>query len=84
MGHPHGYRKTTTRVTGLRMTVMVAPTMLDGPINGKWFEAYVGQMLVRTLKPCEIVIMDNLSSLKCASVRRLNEAAGAKLLFLSP
>jgi hypothetical protein len=41
MGLPHGHRKTTTLVAGLRMTGMVAPMVLDGPINGDWFEAYV-------------------------------------------
>ncbi len=84
MGHPHGHRKTTTLVAGLRMTGMVAPMVLDGPINGEWFEAYVGQMLVRTLKPGDVVIMDNLSSNKRTSIRTLIEAAGARLLFLPP
>ncbi len=84
MGYPHGHRKTTTLVAGLRMTGMVAPMVLDGPINGEWFEAYVGQMLVRTLKPGDVVIMDNLSSHKRASVRTLIEAPGARLLFLPP
>ena len=41
VGYPHGHRKTTTLVAGLRMTGMVAPMVLDGPINGDWFEAYV-------------------------------------------
>jgi len=84
MGHPHGHRKTTTLVAGLRMTGMVAPMVLDGPINGEWFEAYVGQMLVRTLKLGDVVIMDNLSSHKLTSVRTLIEAAGARLFFLPP
>ena len=84
MGHPHDHRKTTTLVAGLRMTGMVAPMALDGPINGEWFEAYVGQMLGRTLKPGDVVIMDNLSSHKRTSIRTLIEAAGARLLFLPP
>ena len=46
MGFPHGHRKTTTLVAGLRMTGMVAPMVLDGPINGDWFEAYVTKVLV--------------------------------------
>ncbi|MBW4331761.1 hypothetical protein KY084_12870 [Stakelama sp. CBK3Z-3] len=49
MGFPHGHRKTTTLVAGLRMTGMVAPMVLDGPINGDWFEAYVAQVLVPEL-----------------------------------
>ena len=84
MGFPHGHRKTTTLVAGLRMTGMIAPMVLDGPINGDWFEAYVAQMLVPELRPGDIVIMDNLSSHKRASVQVLIEAAGATLRFLPP
>lgn len=81
---PHGHRKTTTLVAGLRMTGMVAPMVLDGPINGDWFEAYVTQVLVPELRPGDVVIMDNLSSHKRASVRERIEAAGASLGFLPP
>ena len=84
MGFPHGHRKTTTLVAGLRTTGMVAPMVLDGPINGEWFEAYVRQILVPELRRGDIVIMDNLSSHKRASVRERIEAAGATLLFLPP
>lgn len=59
MGFPYGHRKTTTLVAGLRMTGMVAPMVLDGPINGDWFEAYVAQVLVPELQPGDVVIMDN-------------------------
>ena len=87
MGFPHGHRKTTTLVAGLRMSGMIAPMVLDGPINGDWFEAYVGQVLVPELRPGDvviIVIMDNLSSHKRISVRERIEAAGATLRFLPP
>lgn len=84
MGFPHGHRKTTTLVAGLRMTGMVSPMVLDGPINGEWFEAYVRQVLVPELRRGDIVIMDNLSSHKSAAVRDLIEAAGATLRFLPP
>jgi hypothetical protein len=77
MGFPHSHRKTTTLVAGLRLSGMVAPMVLDGPINGDWFEAYVDQVLVPTLRPGDIVIMDNLSSHKRLSVKLLIEAAGA-------
>jgi transposase len=80
MGVPHGHRKTTTLVAGLRTSGMVAPS----PINGDWFEAYVTQILVPELRPGDIVIMDNLSSHKRTPVRERIEAAGAKLLFLPP
>jgi transposase len=84
MGFPHGHRKTTTLVAGLRMSGMVAPMVLDGPINGDWFEAYVTKVLVCELKPGDIVIMDNLSSHKRLSVRERIEEAGATLRFLPP
>ncbi len=84
MGFPHGRRKTTTLVAGLRMSGMVAPMVLDGPINGDWFEAYVAQVLVPVLRRGDVVIMDNLSSDKRAAVRERIEAAGATLRFLPP
>lgn len=84
MGFPHGHRKTTTFIAGLRLGGMVAPMVLDGPINGGWFEAYVDQVIVPTLKPGDIVIMDNLSSHKRAAARVLIENAGAELVFLPP
>jgi len=84
MGFPHGHRKTTTLVAGLRHDGMVAPMVLDGPINGDWFEAYVRRVLAPTLRPGDVVVMDNLSSHKRASVRALIEARGARLAFLPP
>jgi hypothetical protein len=51
MGFPHGHRKTTTLVAGLRLDGMVAPMVLDGPINGDWFEAYVAHVLAPALRP---------------------------------
>ncbi len=58
--------------------------VLDGPINGDWFEAYVAHVLAPVLRPRDIVVMDNLSSHKRAAARRLIEAAGAGLRFLPP
>lgn len=84
MGFPHGHRKTTTLVAGLRLDGMVAPMVLDGPINGDWFEAYVAQVLAPTLRPGDVVVMDNLSSHKRASVRAMIEERGAQLRFLPP
>lgn len=84
MGFPHGHRKTTTLVAGLRRTGMVAPLVIDGPINGEWFEAYVAQVLVPTLKPGDIVVLDNLSSHKRPAAREMIEAAGATMMFLPP
>lgn len=81
---PHGHWKTTTFLAGLRLHGLSAPLVVDGPINGELFLAYVQQHLVPTLKPGDIVIMDNLSSHKVAGVREAIEAAGARLLFLPP
>jgi transposase len=84
MAVPHGHRKTTTFVAGLRLDGMVAPMVLDGPINGDWFEAYVARVLIPTLRPGDVVIMDNLSSHKRASIRAMIEAKDARLRFLPP
>jgi transposase len=81
---PHGHWKTTTFVAGLRLTGMVAPMVLDGPINRIAFEAYVEQVLVPELRPGDVVIMDNLSSHKGPLVRQMIEAADATLVFLPP
>jgi transposase len=83
-GIPHGHWKTTTFVAGLRLTGMVAPLVLDGPINREAFHAYVNQVLVPELAPGDIVVMDNLGSHKGPAVRRAIEAAGATLLYLPP
>jgi transposase len=81
---PHGHWKTTTFVAGLRNTGIVAPMVLDGPINGVAFQAYVDHVLVLDLQPGDIVVMDNLGSHKGAGVRTAIEAAGASLLYLPP
>jgi len=81
---PHRHWKTTTFVAGLRNTDMVAPMVLDGPINRNAFTAYVTQVLVPELSPGDIVVMDNLSSHKGLEIREAIEAAGAELLFLPP
>ena len=83
-GVPHGHWKTTTFVGALRLTGMTAPMVLDGPMTGVWFLAYVEQVLVPTLRPGDIVILDNLPAHKGAAVREAIEAAGARLLFLPP
>jgi transposase len=81
---PYGHWKTTTFVAGLRLDRVVAPLVLDGPINAQAFEAYVEQFLAPTLRPGDIVIMDNLSSHKGPRISALIEAVGAKLLYLPP
>ena len=81
---PHGHWKTTTFVAGLRNIGMVAPMVLDGPINGRTFQAYVDQVLVPELRPSDVVIMDHLGSHKGAGVRTSIEAVGASLLYPPP
>jgi transposase len=81
---PHGHWKTTTFVGALRATGMTAPMVLDGPMDGLAFEAYVTQVLVPTLEPGDIVVMDNLAAHKRAEVGLAIEAAGAWLLYLPP
>src|SRR5215207_4928342 len=76
--------KTTTFVAGLRPTGLVAPFVLDDPINRDAFEVYVDKVLVPELNQGDVVVMDNLSSHKAPSVRALIEAAGATLLYLPP
>ena len=83
-GVPHGHWKTTTFVAGLTLRGMIAPFVLDGPINREAFETYVEKVLVPDLRSGDIVIMDNLSSHKGSQVREMIETAGARLLFLPP
>jgi transposase len=83
-GIPHGHWKTTTFVAGLRLEGIVAPFVLDGPMNRGAFETYVARVLVPELRPGDVVILDNLSSHKGARVRELIECAqhGVRLLYL--
>ena len=81
---PHGHRKTSSFIGCLSEDGMVAPYVLDGAVNAALFTAYVEQVLVPTLLPNDIVIMDNLPVHKVPAVRRAIEAAGAQLLFLPP
>jgi transposase len=79
---PHGHWKTTTFLAALRHDRIDAPWLLDGPIDGETFRIYVEKVLVPTLKPDQIVIMDNLGSHKGKAVRQLIRSAGAKLFLL--
>jgi transposase len=81
---PHGHWKTTTFIGALRATGLTAPAVIDGAVNGDIFLAYVQQVLVPTLKPGDIVVMDNLSSHKVIGVRQAIETTGAQLRHLPP
>jgi transposase len=81
---PHGHWKTMTFLAALRCDRIDAPCVFDGPINGLSFKAYVEQILIPTLKPGDIVVLDNLGSHKSSAVRQMVRAVGARLLFLPP
>jgi len=79
---PHGHWRTTTFLAALRHDRIDAPCVIDGPINGEIFRCYVEQFLVPTLRPGDIVVLDNLGSHKSQAVRNAIKAAGAHRLFL--
>jgi transposase len=81
---PFGRWRTQTFLAALRHDRIDAPCVLDGPINGQSFLAYVEQFLLPTLAPGDVVILDNLGSHKSAAVRKAIRSAGAKLFFLPP
>jgi putative transposase len=81
---PHGHWRTLTFLAALRCDRIEAPCVFDGPINGTRFLAYVQAFLLPTLKPGDIVVMDNLGSHKGKAVRQAIRSVGAKLLFLPP
>ena len=84
MAIPHGHWQTTTFVAALRCDGLTAPTVVDGAMTGELFVAYVKQQLAATLRPGDIVVMDNLSCHKAAAVRRAIEAARCELWLLPP
>ena len=81
---PHGHWKVTTFIAALRCDAVTAPMVVDGPINGALFLAWVREFLCPALKPGDVVIADNLSSHKVSGVREAIEAAGATIRYLPP
>jgi transposase len=81
---PHGHWQTTTSIAGLRQTGTVAPLVLDGPMTGIAFCAYVEQFLAPTLAPGDVVVLDNLAAHKVEGVRQAIAAVGASILYLPP
>lgn len=81
---PHGRWKTLSFIGALRCDRVTAPCVVDGAVNARHFLAYVKQILVPTLRPGDLVIMDNLRSHKGKAIRAAIRAAGAKLFFLPP
>lgn len=81
---PHGHWKTTTFLAALRSSGLTAPLVIDGPINGEVFLAYVRDHLAPTLAEGDLVVMDNLAAHKVAGVREAVAAVGARVLYLPP
>jgi DDE superfamily endonuclease len=81
---PHGHWRTTTFVAGLRQSGVIAPLVLDGPMTGPAFRAYVEQFLAPALAPGDVVVLDNLAAHKVRGVRQALAAAGASILYLPP
>lgn len=81
---PWGHWKTVTFVAGLRVDGLTAPFVIDCPMNGAIFIEYLRQCLLPTLRPGDIVIIDNLPAHKREEVREMIEAAGAELRYLPP
>jgi transposase len=81
---PHGHWKRLTFIAGLRHDGILAPCVIDGPINSDSFAAWVEQFLIPELEPGSIVVLDNLGSHKASRMRKLLRAAGIKLFFLPP
>jgi transposase len=81
---PHGHWKTTTFTAGLRLNGLTAPLVLDGPMDGECFLAYVEQVLAPSLAPADVVVMDNLPAHRVSGIKAAIEGVGAKLLYLPP
>jgi putative transposase len=81
---PDGRWRTLTFLAALRMHALTEPCIVDGPINGAIFRGYIEQFLVPTLKPGDIVVLDNLGSHRSRAIRTAILGVGAKLAFLPP
>jgi transposase len=81
---PQGHWKTTTFLAALRSTALTAPLVVDGAINGELFLGWVKLHLAPTLRPGDIVVMDNLGAHKVAGVREAITAVGARVFYLPP
>ena len=79
---PHGRWKTMTFLAALRRDRIDAPWFIEGPIDGESFRTYVAKVLLPTLRPGDIVVLDNLGSHRSKAVRQLIRSVGAKLFFL--
>ena len=81
---PHGHWRTLTFLAALRADGISAPWLLNGPINGESFLTYVREVLLPTLRPGDVVVLDNLGSHKAKAIRQIIRNVGARLVFLPP
>ena len=81
---PWGHWKTVTFTAALRASGLTAPFLIDGPMDGDWFRAYVTKVLAPTLRRGDIVVMDNLPTHKVSGIRKAIEAKGAGVFYLPP
>jgi len=81
---PHGHWKTTTFIAGLTARGLIAPMVLDGPMDAAAFVAYVEQVLAPEVRRGDLVILDNLSAHKTARVRGTLERCRIEYLYLPP
>jgi transposase len=81
---PYGHWQTTTLVCALHSEGLVAPWVIDGPINGEAFRVWVEKVLAPVLQPGDMVVLDNLSAHKVAGIKEAIQAAGAQLRYLPP
>ena len=79
---PHGHWTTTTFLAGLRSDGVIAALVLDGPVTGEVFRAYIEQMLAPNLRCGDVVVMDNVATHRVSGIREAITAAGASLLYL--
>lgn len=85
IGHaPQNHWKTTTLICALRCEGLVAPWVIDGPVNGTAFRTWVQQVLVPVLHPGDIVVLDNLGSHKVSGVEQAIQTVGAQVRYLPP
>jgi len=81
---PHGHWCTTTMISSIRFNGTTACMAVDGSTTGKVFRAYTEHVLVPSLRPGDIVVLDNLSAHKDKVAREMIESVGAQVMFLPP
>src|SRR3954464_14954232 len=81
---PWGHWKTTTFGSALRASGIISPLVLDGPMDGPAFRAYVEQALAPALAPGDVVVLDNLPAHKVAGIKETIAGRGASLMYLPP